>query len=400
MRSAGGDDEKIVCQWLEDTELIMTLLKPAGVMLIAALLYGLMIAARLARFDFDASRFICAGTKFCSVEQMPTPITLVPGTGYDGQSYYRLAMAPFTNQRTAFGIRIDNPSYRQQRILYPALAGAFSLGHPAWLPWTMILVNYLAICALAFVAGFFACTLSRNALWGLAIVFYPGLLLSLYRDLTEVLAISLMVTSLFFWHRRLNLLGSFTLALSVLARETTVLLASAMLATWAWRMFFKKARWSEGACLVIPLATFAAWQLWIAATWGYAGIASGRDNDLGPLMKAVSAFVAGLLTGFPTADKVFGLGEFTLLGGTTLLAAMAIPRSPIDDGVKLAWVAYLVLACKLSGAVWIEDWAFMRGTAELMVLGFLILLSSPGSRLFGALLVLEFVIWNWLALIQ
>ncbi len=42
----------------------------------------------------------------------------------------------------------------------------------------------------------------------------------------------------------------------------------------------------------------------------------------------------------------------------------------------------------------------MRGTAELIVLGFLILLSSGQSRLFGALIVLEFVIWNMLALIR
>jgi hypothetical protein len=375
-------------------------LRPAGVMLIVALSYALMIAVRLARFDFDASRFICAGTEFCTADQLPTPITLFSDTGYDGQFYYRLAMAPFTNQQTAFGIKIDNPGYRQQRILYPLLAGALSLGRPTWLPWTMILVNYLAICGLAFVAGLFACIFDRNALWGLAIVFYPGLILSLYRDLTDALAISLIVTGLFFWHRRRNLLGSFTLGLAVLARETTVLLAGAMLVAWAWRMFFKKARWSEGACLIIPLATFAAWQLWIAATWGYAGVLFGRAYGLGPLMSALSAFVAGLLSGFPTAHKVLGLCELTLLGGTTLLAALALSRSPIDGGVKLAWAAYFVLACKLSGAVWFEDWEFMRGTAELILLGFLILLSSRESRLFGALVVLEFVIWNTLALIR
>jgi hypothetical protein len=373
-------------------------LRPAGVMLIAALLYGLMIAVRLARFDFDASSFIRAGIEFCSIEQMPTPITLVPDSGYDGQFYYRLAIAPFSNQRTAFGIRIDNPGYRQQRILYPVLAGALSLGRLTWLPWTMILVNYLAICTLAFVAGLFACTFNRNPLWGLAIAFYPGLLLSLYRDLTEVLAVSLMVTGLFLLHRRRNLLGSVTLGLAVLARETNVVLAGAMLVAWAWRMFFKRARWSEGAWFIIPLATFAAWQLWIAATWGYAGVLSGRGNDLGSLMKAVSAFVAGLLRGFPTTDKVLGLAEIVLLGGTTLLTATAIPRAPIDGGVKLAWAAYFALACTLSGAVWVEDWAFMRATTELMALGFLILLSCRESRLFGALFVLEFVIWNMIAL--
>jgi len=58
---------------------------------------------------------------------------------------------------------------------------------------------------------------------------------------------------------------------------------------------------------------------------------SARAMNLGPLMKAVSALVAGLLRGFPTPYKVLGLYELALLGGAALLTAMAIPRSPTES---------------------------------------------------------------------
>ena len=46
---------------------------------------------------------------------------LVSGThspGYDGQFFYRLALRPWTQTRTEFGITFDEPAYRQQRLVY------------------------------------------------------------------------------------------------------------------------------------------------------------------------------------------------------------------------------------------------------------------------------------------
>src|SRR5208282_2101510 len=127
--------------------------RSAGVMLVTGLFYGLIIAARFATYGFDAAGFVDAGVNFCDVKQMPVPLGLFSKNGYDGQFYYRLALDPFTKQQTAFGITLDIPPYRQQRILYPMLVHALALGRAQWVPWALIAVNYLAICALSFTAS-------------------------------------------------------------------------------------------------------------------------------------------------------------------------------------------------------------------------------------------------------
>jgi hypothetical protein len=369
--------------------------KSAGVMAITAILYGSVIVCRLAIFKFDPTSFIVAGTEICQAEAVPIPIRWYAGGGYDGQYYFRLALDPFTRQQTAFGIPLDWPAYRQQRILYPALAYALALGQARLVPWTMILVNYLAICALGFTGGMFACAFGRDATWGLLISFYPGLLFSLNRDLTEVLGMSLAVAALLLLHRRQILFGAVTLALAVLARETFALLAGALLVAWAWRMFRGQARWTEGACLMIPLAVFCVWQLWLFATWGNFG-AVGHTFILGPPMKDLVSFAATQVSGLPTAARVFILYQLILLAGTVFLAATAVPGSAIDGGVKLAWAGYAFIVSRVTNE-WVLNthaMALLRAASELMALSFLILLGSRYSKLLLFVFVLEIVIWN------
>jgi hypothetical protein len=289
---------------------------------------------------------------------------------------------------------LDNPPYRQQRILYPALAGALALGRARWVPTTMILVNYLAVCALGFMAGLFASALGRHGLWGLVVPFYPGLILSIDRDLTEVLAISLATVALYLLHRHRVRFGACTLALAILARETMLLLAAAMLLSSVWKVAHRQARRSESAWLLLPLVAFAAWQFRMFATWAGFGALAGAVN-LGFPMRGLSALVYPFLQ--RSALVNIQVYELMLLAATTLLAASALSRSAVGAGVKLAWAGYAILACLYSQNIWIEDWAFLRATVELMVLSLLILLGSRESMLFRLVFVTEFVIWGILA---
>src|ERR687883_290318 len=107
--------------------------------LISALIVGLIISffiyKRLHRSHFDYSSFVVAGDEFCNPAQVPKGLTVLRNSaGYDGQFYYRLALTPFTSQATEFGIRIDAPPIRQQRILYPLLTWILSLGLPSVVP--------------------------------------------------------------------------------------------------------------------------------------------------------------------------------------------------------------------------------------------------------------------------
>src|SRR3989338_9743639 len=83
------------------------------------ILYGIFLNVMLQKKEQDTTSFIHAGSKFVNENQLSYPLKVLPDSyGYDGQFYYRLSQNPFTDQRIDSGIALDNPQYRQQRILY------------------------------------------------------------------------------------------------------------------------------------------------------------------------------------------------------------------------------------------------------------------------------------------
>jgi hypothetical protein len=126
-------------------------------LLIVAVLTFLFIFGMLRRVDFDASWFVTAGDKFCDPARVPHNLAVQKDSeGYDGQFYYRLALNPFTSKRTDDGIILDLPSVRQQRILYPLVAWALSLGNAQFLFLVMLGINFAALCWLGWLGGAYA----------------------------------------------------------------------------------------------------------------------------------------------------------------------------------------------------------------------------------------------------
>lgn len=316
-------------------------------------------------------------------------------SGYDGEFYYRLALDPFTDQKVEYGIAIDDPPYRQQRILYPILARLLALGVTSWIPLTLIAVNYLAVCGLAFNAARLAELFAMPAIFGLTVAFYPSILFALARDLPDTLAISLMVFSLYLLLSRRTFFSACILALAVLARDTVIVLIVSLIAHAAWRAIHKQSPWTDRLALAIPFLTYVAWQLWIFANW-----------------KAWPSGPAGLLLGIPLKGLgilleqalrpklnfyLLELIELLLLVAIVVFAATALVRSEVDPGIKLAWLLYLTLAVCLSNTVWAEDWSFMRGTEELIVLGLIVLIGARARQPLSIALVATLAIWMALA---
>lgn len=65
-----------------------------GAAALTALLYGMVIAGRVAVHQFDASFFVTAGYAFCEPSMVPAGLRVEWETGYDGQFYYRIALDP------------------------------------------------------------------------------------------------------------------------------------------------------------------------------------------------------------------------------------------------------------------------------------------------------------------
>src|ERR1700716_1997885 len=70
----------------------------------------------------------------------PDPSVTSNAGAYDSQFFYYLALDP-VNAR----YYMDANTYRYTRILYPMVARALGLGQPGLIPYTLILVNWLAL---------------------------------------------------------------------------------------------------------------------------------------------------------------------------------------------------------------------------------------------------------------
>src|SRR5215813_2420377 len=170
---------------------LLRLDSPLAPLLITTIVTSLFTFGMLLRSGFNASSFVTAGATFCDPALAPNSLVISKNSGgYDGQFYYRLALDPFTSKRTDFGITLDNPSYRHQRILYPFLAWVMSAGRADLAPWAMLFINCAGLCLIGWLGGSYAQTFKQHALWGLFLPLYPGSLFSLTRDLVELLEVS------------------------------------------------------------------------------------------------------------------------------------------------------------------------------------------------------------------
>lgn len=242
---------------------------------------------------------------FGETHRVPPGIVLYEDGGYDGMLYYQVARdlpALFGGGQPS----LDSP-YRFQRILFPLLTYAVTVGNERAFPWAMLLINLA--CALGTLLVFLR-ILKKPSVHALTIVWNPAMLVGILYMLTEPL--SLLFLALFFWrfearHRRLDALSTSMLLLSLLARETTVFLIGLLLLWFLW-----KRQWKDVILALAPMALLALWQWFLVRRLGAAGFQANSNIInlplLGPIKTIVWAFTDG------------GLARFYRLASLCLLA--------------------------------------------------------------------------------
>jgi len=366
---------------------------PLSVVLLIAAAYAGYLGLRWHRFGGDWSRFICAGDEFCDPKRVTAGVFVRPrSSGYDGQFYYRLALDPFSRRRSDFGVQLDAPAYRHQRIVYPLLAWLVSAGNPQHVPAALVGLNFVGLLVLAALAAVWARTVGRHALWGLLIALYPGFVATFVRDLTEIVQACFLVGALLCLQRGHPMCAGILLTVAVLARETALGLAGGIglyMAVGAIRGRSDALRYWP-ACL-LPVGIYLAWQVALRWWWGEWPL-SASDGSLGPPFVGFVRFLnqleatSGPLAGVWVAELLF-LGLFTVGVPWSWRRASSLPV------VRAAWVLYALLATVLTTKIWVDDWAFLRALTEFYVLGAAILIAAAGRLRF---LILTLLPLAWL----
>jgi hypothetical protein len=201
-------------------------------------------------------------------------VVLRNSTGYDGQTYYAIAAAPFAaapQYREAF---------RYQRIGYPAVVWAMSLGERRWQPLVMILVNLIATAAIAY---FSLLLLWRYAgkpsmWWALACAASPALLASVQLDLAEPLMTALCLAGLLLCSRERRPWAAVAFAAALLTREVAILFLLPAIGAEALKRNIKGT-----AVLLAAIVPYLAWEARLASLFGQTGTGEAKANFGTPL---------------------------------------------------------------------------------------------------------------------
>lgn len=207
---------------------------PALIALVALLFYAIWIAVFFAS-GHEIRDFILITRRYVLPSHASSVIRLDPSytkygdhsRSFDGQFYYFIALDP-PNARYYLDAGVVSPGYRYGRIVYPRLARTLALGQPELIPYTLLLINWLAIAGGTWAL---AAWLKRKGIspWlALSFAFYPGIFCALQCDLVEALAYALVAVAvyLFDFGGQWRLVGSgAAFALAMLTRETTVVFA-------------------------------------------------------------------------------------------------------------------------------------------------------------------------------
>jgi hypothetical protein len=341
---------------------------------LAGLLLGLVIVVgHLWMLGDDPSVFVRAAPPFAQRDTAPPSLRVLEAAqAYDGQFFYSLAVDPWVTRDV--GVRLDEPNYRQQRILYPLIVRVLSFGQDAWVPLVLIAVNVTGLAVLGMLGARFAVELSAPAWWGVALPLWAGFTFSLARDLSEIVQACFLVGTLLALQQRRWRLAAVPMALAVLARETAVVLAAAMVVSsvldWLTRQKPTHHGWCAGS---VGLVCYVGFQAALWERWGTPPLVTGAGNLAMPLSAPLHYLsVVGPL----------GRLEFAFFALLVMLGLLAL-RVPAY--LRFGLVGYVVLVLSLSTSVWDGDVAWLRAATEAAMLAWISIFHAGPRRALGAL---------------
>ena len=352
-----------------------TLNTPVLILILGMAVYLVYIAVLLTVAGGDLLGLMSFGEFFVDADKAGIASEFIrPRTGYDGQFYYRLSQDPFLIQQTAYGITLDDPPLRHQRILLPLLTSIFTRGETSLIPMVMLSINILAVGGCGWAAAKILQRFDCSPWYGLLFVFYPGFAISTGRFLTEPLAFLLMLFSLLALLNRRNVLAAVMLSLAVLSRETATLLVAASFFAWLVHLRAGPTQTNKPAFRptaiywFLPSLTFFLWQAWLYLQWDKTFLNSARGSTFG---LPGSGFVKAIIYDFVHFDAA-NLFYFLMIVVMLAYLIYIIPKlrqSP--EILRFGFFAYLVLAMLVGIDIWSGSPGFFRVLTELNLLGLL-----------------------------
>jgi hypothetical protein len=223
------------------------------------------------------TRAVAARAPFLSSSPELLPSLILYDYGYDAQFMYLMAFDPFLRQFDHAPERyrefLDLPAYRYGRIGFSVLTKLFSVDQPRLYPTVMMWLIVLAHFGIGAIAADMASAHGRPPWTGLAYLAIPGFLSSLVFALPESLAALAIVAGIWNAQRSRLLTAAGLFAVATLFRETTVVVALAVIVGHAYAGRSVARGVAAALLAVVPLVAWRAYvaqQLFADAGWAAA----------------------------------------------------------------------------------------------------------------------------------
>ncbi|MBI3754580.1 MAG: hypothetical protein HY265_00240, partial [Deltaproteobacteria bacterium] len=164
-------------------------------------------------------------------------------------------------------------AYRQQRILYPLMASLLAFGKENLLPYTLYVVNLLALAVGMYVVILILKQYSLHPLWSLFYGLSPSSIMTIQYDLPSPMSIGLIIAAIYFYINRNLLLTVVFMALSFLTREDSIVVFVPLL-IWDYQCNRQVKRIVLLMSCLIP---FFLWQLFVTAKLENAPMATSAE---------------------------------------------------------------------------------------------------------------------------
>jgi len=221
-------------------------------LLITFFFYLIIIGIIASRYDFNISCFIHFGEESSILvkELIPPDFVIMKDTsGYDGQAYYYIGADPFIKTG------LYKIGFRYQRYLYPFLAHILAFGRKTLLPYSLLIINILAILIGTLFLSFMLKKRGINIWYSLIFALGIGNIMALQYDLTTPLFICLILAGIYFYEEKKIVSTALFFSLALITRETAVLIILAFLVY----EFFKK-RYKNSFVIILSFIPFVILQ--------------------------------------------------------------------------------------------------------------------------------------------
>jgi hypothetical protein len=283
--------------------------------------------------------------------------------GYDAVFYHMIAHDPLI--RRGFIPYVDNPQLRWRRIGVPALASLLAAGSDRFVDYTYVAIQLAFVFLGAFWLSCYAKTCNTSALWGLAFLLIPAVLVSLDRMTIDLPLAALCIALVLYGSKSGPQWPIYSiLCAAPLVRETGMVLVVAWCICSALRR-----RWSAA---LLGAACAAPAILW----WAYVRSRLSMDGtpwlSQYPFSGLIERTIQG--TGNPTFTawlRVADAFEWLALAGIwfALLLALYFLFRRRPGLIELTTLVFMIFAATLGKYdIWASAYATGRTMSPLLIM--------------------------------